>query len=83
MARRSDYFLRPTALSWFFLDEMARQGHKQIVGWRTSGYPTRGRGGSPQGVEVLTAAGRILSVAAGPDGKVFVDDVTETVTLTE
>ena len=74
----TDFYLDPKTLSVFFVDAITKAGHGSIVGWRSSPMSRQpGASGSPQGVDVLTADGRVLRVGTVPGGVVEVIDITE------
>ena len=71
----TDFLLRPSTLSVFYIDALKRHGHTNLVGWRSAPLKTA-RTGSPQGVDVLTAEGKVLRVGTAFGGVVEVQDIT-------
>ena len=70
----TDFYMHPRALSVFYTDALKREGHDDLVGWRSS--PVRSSTGvSPQSVEVLTASGKVLRVGTGARGVVNVEEI--------
>ena len=72
----TDFFMNPQQLSVFYVTALKREGHTNLVGWRSAPAGLRRGGGSPQGVDILTAEGRVLQVSTNAVGVVIVEDIT-------
>ena len=72
----TDFYMNPQQLSVFFVDALKREGHKRLVGWRSAPAGLSRVGGSPGGIDVLTAEGKILRVSTNASGVVEVFDIT-------
>ena len=76
-----DFYLDPLKLSGMFRDAIRTAGFGEVQGWRSAQGLLQPAGRSPQGVEVLSQAGRTLYVSVNASNQVVVDDVTDTVSL--
>ena len=72
-----DFYLEPLRLSYMFKDAIRKAGFGEVQGWRSAAGLLQPSGRSPQGVEVLTEAGKALYVSVDATHQVVVDDVTE------
>ena len=72
-----DFYMNPQQLSVFFLDALKRDGHTKLVGWRSAPSGLSRVGGSPAGIDVLTAAGKVLHVSTDAKGVVRLLDITQ------